>query len=308
LLALALLAPACSDRSVGAQDAGSTPDANPCLHPKVTRACALGFCTIPPGCFQMGSPGDEPCRFPRESQHPVQLTHEFQIQDREVTQTAYQQAMTYNPSYHTACSPTCPVDWLTWSEAVAYCNSLSTAQGLQTCYSCTGSGRNVFCSVAPAFTGAGAKIYDCKGYRLPTEAEWEYAYRAGTTTPLYNGVLSSTAACNTCSSKDPRADAVAWYCANASNTPHVGQAKQANAWGLYDMAGNVWEWVNDGYKLDLGSTRVVDPVGDESSTKRVMRGGSYSNEALYLRAAARSSSEPIRRNINTGFRCARTTR
>jgi len=162
---------------------------------------------------------------------------------------------------------------------------------------------NVTCQEAAAYIGQ--KIYDCPGYRLPTEAEWEYAYRAGTTTAYYNGA-NDPSACS-CSPVDTNANAIGWYCGNAGNTTHPVGQKQANAWGLYDMAGNVWEWCHDWFQSSLGSSAVTDPWGSPSGSYWVVRGSSWSRFAYFLRAARRASSTPPTHRLNDlGFRCSRT--
>jgi len=152
---------------------------------------------------------------------------------------------------------------------------------------------------------AGNKIYDCPGYRLPTEAEWEYAYRAGTKTALYNGPL------HVCQGLDANADKIAWYDGNSGMEVRPVGLKQPNGWGLYDMAGNAIEYCHDWFQNDLGSAPAVDPAGpsspDPKETHVVIRGGSATVGGLFLRAAARedyhqftSASEAV------SFRCVRS--
>jgi formylglycine-generating enzyme required for sulfatase activity len=190
------------------------------------------------------------------------------------------------------------VESVKWHEAAAYCNALSARTNRAKCYACTGTGSSVSCAVAAAYTGI--KIYACPGYRLPTEAEWEYAYRAGTTTALYNGSISS------CSGYDSGASAIGWYTWNAVFKPHPVASKQPNDWGLYDMAGNVWEWCHDLYQVDLGSGPETDPWGASLATTRAGRGGSWINGAGDLRAAERGAWPPGSPQNFIGFRCART--
>ena len=277
-----------------------------------TKTCAIsrstcntaGFSTISAGTFTMGSPTSEPCRYwgtGGEDQHQVTLTHGFEIQSTEVTQGQFLARMGYNPTYFPSCGQSCPEEDVSWHEAAAYCNALSAQVGLTACYSCTGAGPTIACTEAPGFSGK--DIYGCPGYRLPTDAEWEYAYRAGTTSALYSGAKDPA----TClSGADPKADPIAWYDANSGNTTHPVGQKAANAWGLYDMAGNVEEWCHDWFQTNLGFSAVTDPWGAPSGSSRVIRGGAYRFSAGGLRAAMRSQGPPSGRGDPWGFRCCRT--
>ena len=153
--------------------------------------CAAGWCKIPAGSFTMGSPSSEPCREQygkKESLHSVTLTRSFEIPSTEITQAQFKTMMGYAPSSFSTCGVSCPVENVSWHEAVAYCNKLSQKNGVSVCYSCTGSGKSITCTESPAFLGG--KVYSCPGYRLPTEAEWEYAYRAKTSTANQQAVYS----------------------------------------------------------------------------------------------------------------------
>ena len=267
---------------------------------------------IKAGAFVMGSPSTEDCRQPNagyEVQHPVTLTHDFEIQRTEVTQGQFTAAMGYNPAYHTAkragvdCGADCPVESVTWSEAAAYCNKLSANKGKSACYSCTSPTKpaDIVCQEAVAYEEG--KIYSCPGYRLPTEAEWEYAYRAGSTTALYNGPLK------VCRGPDVNADSIGWYYNNSKGMIKPVGGRKANAWGLLDMAGGVYEWCHDWFKNDLGQAGVKDPWGHSGKVAnyRVMRGGTYMNFADEMRAASRNKSLPGNRHASWGFRCVRST-
>jgi formylglycine-generating enzyme required for sulfatase activity len=305
LLATAVLA-SCGGRAVTASeqvpsdaviapDGGSSPDA----------VLPGSWITIAAGSFLMGSPTTEPCRQANEELHPVQLTHALSVASSEVTQGDFQARMGFNPSKHATCGADCPVDSPTWHDAVVFCNRLSEKLGLDKCYSCVadnGTAKFPFdCTVRTDFDGSTGKkrIYDCPGFRLPTEAEWEHAYRAGTTSALPNGPIASCLA-------DPRADAIGWYMPNADERPHPVASKLPNAWGLYDMAGNVMEWVNDHYQPDLGSTQAVDPVGPASGSSRVVRGGSFQSGAWSTRAASRNQNLTWNAQPHIGFRCVRS--
>jgi formylglycine-generating enzyme required for sulfatase activity len=140
---------------------------------------------------------------------------------------------------------------------------------------------------------------DCQGYRLPTEAEWEYAARAGTQTAFHTGGITDTV-CN-----DPNLDAAGWYCGNSGDRTHRVGEKQANAWGLYDMHGNVFEWVQDWY-AEYPAGAAVDPVGPAAGVYRVTRGGPWGSNAQYARAADRNGYSPVNRGNYIGFRPARS--
>lgn len=263
-----------------------------------------GFVLVKAGSFVMGSAEAERGRYTNESEHEVVLTRDFEIATNEVTQAEFQALMGYNPSHFGVC-PSCPVETVSWHEAAAYCNALSRRAGLAPCYACRGAGREVRCEPGPAH--AQGRIYDCPGYRLPTDAEWEYAYRAGTTTAYYSGP-NDPAQCNETTPTDANLSKIAWYV--TSGTHPVAQ-KQANSWGLHDTAGNVWEWVHDWYGPYAGPGAVSDPVGPAAGNKRVARGGAFNNDAQHARAAHRGQFAPVidgklAQYIEIGFRAART--
>jgi formylglycine-generating enzyme required for sulfatase activity len=248
------------------------------------------------GSFNMGAPAADLCKGFNETLHPVTLTRSFWITTTEVSRAEFLAVMAYDPSTQTNCQQTsCPVDSVTWDEAAAYCNALSALEKRAACYSCSGSGTAVTCASATSY--ALGQIYDCPGYRLPTEAEWEYAYRANTTTELYNGAITS------CMQADLNADAIAWYKGTAGGKPHPVGGKAPNAWQLYDMAGNLFEWCHDLYTNDLGSGAVIDPYGVATGSSHVLRSGCWGYATESVRAAYRVDSA---KGGFIGLRCVRT--
>jgi formylglycine-generating enzyme required for sulfatase activity len=241
------------------------------------------------GMFQMGSPSSEPGRYDDEvPQHQVTVSS-FYMGKYEVTQKEYQELMGTNPSRFKG--DNLPVVYVSWYDAIEYCNALSRKEGLTPAYTIDKNRRD---------WNNNSEYDDLKwtvtwnrsanGYRLPTEAEWEYACRAGTTTAYNTGANINN---NT-----------GWYSDNSSrSTQEVGR-KPANAWGLYDMHGNVWEWCWDWF-TDYTSGTQTDPVGASSGSYRVRRGGSWYNSARFVRSACRGYGTPSIRDIDLGFRLVR---
>ena len=216
---------------------------------------------------------------------PVTLTRNYYLSQTEVTQAQYQSLMGTNPSYFTSCGTDCPVEQVSWHMASAYANALSAADGLTECYDCTGSGSAVTCALA-------MDVYACDGYRLPTEAEWEAAARCGEDL-LYAG--SNTVG------------DVAWYYGNTSNVTQPVAGRAANACGIYDMSGNVWEWVHDWYDGTYHTTSGrTDPTGPVSGTYRVRRGGGVNALPAFVRVSDRSYVSPSSSDRRHGFHLART--
>jgi len=269
-----------------------------CEHDPVIANCDAGWCQIPAGCFVMGSPDSEWGRGrDNEEMHPVILTHSFEIAQHETTQGEWGGLGFANPSaardWGRDCTdPDCPVGNADWYDALAFANALSKAHSppLPPCYDitgCSGSvGRGMACSDVKLLAPSS---YECTGYRLPTEAEWEYAARAGTRTPFYSGDITVGPDISSCY-EQPNLDPVSWYCMNWDKQSHPVGKKKPNGWGLYDMIGNAAEWVQDDkddwVKLAPGS--VTDPVGQLHfwTSVRVNRGGSAVDWSVGLRASA----------------------
>lgn len=216
------------------------------------------FVLIQPGTFQMGSTNGDADERPV---HAVTLTQAFYLQKTEVTQEQWRSVMGSNPSHFDGCGDDCPVESVSWNDTQDFIARLNMAN----------PGAN---------------------YRLPTEAEWEYAARAET-----SGDYGATG--------DP--GGMGWYSGNSSGRTHPVAQKRANAWGLYDMHGNVWEWVLDWYSSGYyAASPATNPSGPLSGTSRVLRGGSWDFNANYARSAYRVRYNPNSRYNFFGFRLART--
>jgi formylglycine-generating enzyme required for sulfatase activity len=261
-----------------------------------------GMVSIPAGTFQMGQPnpdlGCSGCSSNEQPVHTVTISA-FYMDATEVTQADYGSRMGVNPSYFTGDSLR-PVEQVSWFDAVLYCNARSKRDSLDTVYtfkSITGTpGDN--CTALDSL----AIDFSKNGYRLPTEAEWEYACRAGTTTDFYWGKNYSPTTTADTAAIDNNA---IWWHNSPDSTGRVG-TKLPNAWGLYDMSGNEWEWCNDGYDAAYySSSPSTDPTGPSAGTIRVARGGAWSYIDRDLRSAARGGTNPYRFNNSYGFRCVR---
>jgi sulfatase modifying factor 1 len=287
-----------------------------CEHAEVSPNCKSGWCEVPAGCFVMGSPANEPHHVDEEEQIVVTLTRPFVIQATEVTQADWVARGFANPSGlqpdgkgDCTDNPKCPVGRVTWFEALEYANALSRAHEppLEECYvlhGCTGEiGKDHDCTAAGA---SKPTVYDCSGFRLPTDAEWEYAARAGTHTAFYSGDVTARPEQGECL-PDANLEKIAWYCQNSGGKSHPVAGLQPNGWGLFDMSGNAAEWVND--RSDgLPATADTDPdgkVGTET-TSRNNRGGSFISWSLLCRSAKQLEHIWDGRSVGLGFRLART--
>jgi formylglycine-generating enzyme required for sulfatase activity len=229
------------------------------------------FRWCPSGKFLMGSPESEEKRHNDETQHQVTLTRGFWMLETQVTQLMWESVMGSNPSIFKGLNR--PVEQVSWDDCQEYIQKLNTHLG--------GT------SSPPA------------GYRfsLPTEAQWEYACRAGTTSPFHFGSTLNGDQANIDGNNPYGTDTKGKY---LKQTTDVG-SYPANAWGLKDMHGNVWEWCADWYG-DYPSGAVVDPVGASGGSRRVLRGGSWNSNAQYCRSAFRFDIPPSYRLASIGFR------
>lgn len=261
-----------------------------------------GFVKIPAGSFAQGSPETEEGRYAIEMQREVTISRPFLLQAKPVTQGEWREVMGSNPSHFSGireCGDNCPVESVNWFDAVTYLNRLSERDGLEACYTLSGcsgepgggcENRGNFCDGDYTCEKVISKGLSCAGYRLPTEAEWEYAARAGTSGAIY-GMLAN----------------IAWYNENADYKTHPVGQKQANAWGLYDMIGNVWEWTEDSWSGAAYETgNATDPLVPGPDNRRVVRGCFYGNLAKDCRAANRYSESSILRSREVGMRGARS--
>ncbi len=229
----------------------------------------MEFISIPKGIFEMGDPNGNANEKPL---HPVVITKDFEIQKTEVTQEQWYSVMGDNPSYFKGGeedrsklgnNPDHPVENVSWNGVLEFISKLNEKN-------------------------------DGYHYRLPTEAEWEYAARAGTKT-AYSF------------SEGEDLSGYGWYSNNSEKQSHPVARKKPNSFGLYDVHGNVWEWVSDWYGA-YSSERVMDPPGPSSGTYHVIRGGGWFNAPKFLRSASRVGLTPDVRGSDVGLRMLRQKR
>jgi sulfatase modifying factor 1 len=263
----------------------------PCEAPTVTSSCSAGMCFIPAGCYVMGVPRDELFAGAEDDvEVEVELTHGFMIGQTEVTrqqwlelglpdpppdwtETGSSDPSVPVPGYSLCTEPECPIVWVSFEDALAYANLRSEREGLKPCYLLSDCVRSPGAHLRCHSVRVDAKSpYECQGYRLPTEAEWEYAARAGTHTAYYSGDMNPDPSVSTDCKLDENLDAIGWYCGNSGGPlgqtaghPHPVAQKRANAWGLFDVSGNAYEWTNDLVNpFGYGQGPLVDPVGGVS--------------------------------------------
>jgi formylglycine-generating enzyme required for sulfatase activity len=242
---------------------------------RVTNSMGMAFVLIQPGTFLMGSPKDEPHRNRDEMQYKVTISRPFYLQTTEVTQGQWKAIMKKNPSRFKKCGENCPVEKVSWYDSQRFIKKLNAL-------------------------GEGT-------YRLPTEAEWEYAARAGTTTAYSWG---DTADCkkalfeNSIIKGDDRCLSYVRSKGLKTNSTAPVKSFPPNPWGLYDMSGNVWEWCQDWYG-PYPKAHVVDPKGPTDEVKKARRGGSWFKKGYNCRSANRYMAHPANRYYYLGFRLVR---
>ena len=261
-------------------DVGQHQAAVPASQPVPSQASAVttpagDMVLIPAGHFMMGDRTE-----PDATPHEVAVSS-FYMDKYLVLQDQYEKAMADNPSRWKGSKN--PVEQVRWSDAVRFCNKRSEAEGLQPCYDL----KTWVCN------------FQANGYRLPTEAEWEYACRAGAATAYFFGEDAA------------RLGDYAWYDKNSGGHPRPAGQKQPNAWGLYDICGNLWEWCNDFYQVDYyPQSPREDPKGPKEGQTKVVRGGAWRFNAGSCRCGYRYNENPGYADVCFGydiygFRCVR---
>ena len=241
-----------------------------------TREAIYSAQLIPSGSFLMGCTGEQgvDCDRDEKPTHSATISQDFYMMKSEVTQELYERVMGTNPSEFR--SGHHPVEQVRWFDVIKFANKLSSMEGLEQCYTIN---RNTV-------TWSDSS---CRGWRLPTETEWEYAARGGDPHKYAGGWVL---------------DDVAWYATNSRKQTHGVCSKLKNGYGLCDMSGNVYEWVWD-WKVDYERFPTVDQQGPDAGSTRVIRGGSWDNDAQYVRVSNRNARDPMDKDSLLGFRLCR---
>lgn len=253
-----------------------------------TNKLGMKFVLIPAGSFQMGSPESEKGRQWNETLHKVIISNSFYMGESEVTQGQWEKLVGFNPSSFPKLGKDYPVDTVSWNQCMEFIRVLNEWEGTDK-------------------------------YRLPTEAEWEYACRAGSTSAFAEGPITTVS----CNEPEPAIIEMAWYCYNSGLAnpsrdfkPHPVRTKLPNKWGIYDMHGNVQEWVLDscewrnfwrakiGVVTDTYKDNIVDPL-NETGKHKIIRGGGWYQTSKYQRSAYRTYYKPGVKRNSLGFRIVR---
>jgi formylglycine-generating enzyme required for sulfatase activity len=234
-----------------------------------TNFLGMQFVNVSPASYMMGSRPDEPGTSVFEKQKEVTLANAFFIQTTEVTQTQWKEVLGNNPSYFKNCGANCPVEQVSWYDVQEFIQILNQKDSMNR-------------------------------YRLPTEAEWEYACRAGSTTLFANGDMSEFG-CNA----DTTLSDTGWYFCNSEGRTHPVAQKESNSWGLYDMHGNVYEWCHNPFSVPHLSYDDIDQEDSYLGADRACRSCSWSDSAFSCRSASRINIKPEIRSNMIGFRLVR---
>jgi formylglycine-generating enzyme len=299
------------DTSANADIAGGADTAAAALAPESLAVELGGGVSIS---FRLISNGDG-----TDLQDPLErytLSNDFYLMTTEVARGMFVALMGYDSQdgeySEDSLGSVFPANNVSWHMAADFANQLSNSEGLASCYDCTVAGPAVSCTEAEDFSG----IYECPGYRLPTEAEWELAARSGTASEFWTGEgstlggESSSSDCDTAvaildDGDNPPLGDYAWYCGNSLSDMMAVEQLLENGYGLYDMHGNASEWTNGWYDLSYPRS-TEDPVGvPDGSGHRVRRGGSVESTVTALRSSSSEGISPSARQMESGFRLAR---
>ena len=283
-----------------------------CIHAEVKADCQDGWCVLPPSCVVMGAPETEWHRGRyTEIQVAATLTRAMEVQQMEMSRAEWKSITSVLPSGYKqeddgeCLEDNCPINNVTWWEAISAANMLSEQLGLDPCYApvnCAGElGQGLACE---AVAEPEKSVYDCEGYRLGTRTEAEYATKAGTYSTWYSG--SITVYDNNDCNFDEKLDEIGWYCFNSTDQAHLRGQKEENAFGFLDLIGNEGEWLNEQGRT-TSAVGGLDPQGEVGTNKdRQIFGGAYNAKAWTSTTSGLFAASWDFRGYRTGFRLYRT--